>query len=112
MNKVIVTESYTATYSVVIDGRAGEILQVGPEDVDFPGWLWCTDQTGTSSWVPKVYLEVEGERGRLLRDYNAMELTAEVGERLAVVEEESGWVLCETESGRRGWIPTENVRAL
>ncbi len=112
MSKVIVKEQYKAVYTVVIEGRAGEMLQVGPEDVDFPGWLWCTDQTGTSSWVPKAYLAVEGDRGRLLRDYNAMELTAEAGERLTVVEEESSWFLCETENGRRGWIPGENVVAL
>lgn len=112
MNKVIVTESHKATYSVVIDGRAGEMVTVGPEDVDFPGWLWCTDHTGTSSWVPKAFLEVEGEHGKLLRDYNAMELSVEAGARLTVIEEESSWFLCESEDGKRGWVPGENVRPL
>lgn len=112
MQKVIVSDAYKAVYQIVIDARAGELIQVGPRDTDYPGWLWCTDQTGTSSWVPEAYLSLEGEHGRLVRDYSALELTAAAGERLSVVEEESGWYLCETEAGQRGWIPIENVRAL
>ncbi len=109
---LIVTASHTASYAKAIDASKGETLSVGPEDIDFPGWVWCTSVTGVSSWVPIAYLEIDGESGRLKRDYNAMELSVEVGQRLTRIDEESGWYLCETESHQRGWVPMENIRAL
>lgn len=112
MQYVIVSQAHKATYQQVINAVEGEMIEVGPEDVDFPGWVWCTDQHGISSWIPKAYLSIESEKGRLLRDYNAMELTVGLGDRLSVVVEESSWYLCETESGARGWVPIENVRPL
>ena len=112
MSQVIVVEPHTASYAHAIIASAGETLTVGPEDIDFPGWVWCTNVVGVSSWVPKAYLEIHGESGRLVRDYHAGELTVAAGERLTVVDEESGWYLCETESNQRGWVPIENVRQL
>ena len=112
MQTVIVSDPHVATYAQAIHAGEGEMVTVGPEDVDFPGWVWCTNTAGISSWVPKSYLEVNGESGRLMRDYHAGELTVAVGERLKVLDEESGWYLCETEANQRGWVPIENVRPL
>jgi hypothetical protein len=112
MSQVIVVEPHVATYAQAIHATAGETVTVGPEDIDFPGWVWCISTSGVSSWVPKAFLEIEGESGKLLREYHAGELTVAVGERLSVVEEESGWYLCETESNQRGWVPIENVRPI
>jgi uncharacterized protein YgiM (DUF1202 family) len=112
MATVIVVQPHTATYQQTIHGQIGETVTVGPEDSDFPGWVWCTDKAGTSSWVPKAYLAIEGDFGQLNREYNAKELSVTTGERLTVVDEESSWYLCETEAGLRGWVPMENVKLL
>ncbi|PWB72375.1 hypothetical protein C3F09_06760 [candidate division GN15 bacterium] len=116
--------------------KAGEIVTVGKEDDEYPGWLWCTDSRGLSNWVPKEFLKmvdaskpqglrptnesisnasidaapsaVEG-RAELLVDYDATELTVQVGESVTVYGEQSGWLWCLTASGKWGWIPKECV---
>jgi 4-hydroxy-tetrahydrodipicolinate synthase len=50
---------------------------------------------------------LEGETCVLQRDYTAVELTVQAGDRLAVEGVESGWAWAATEDGRRGWVPLE-----
>jgi len=111
--------------------KAGEIVTVGKEDDEYPGWLWCTDSHGISNWVPKEFLkiidrpkpqglqptdsskeitlsEVEG-RAEFLVDYDATELPVQVGETVTVYGEQSGWLWCLTASGKWGWVPKECV---
>jgi hypothetical protein len=45
----------------------------------------------------------------MLRDYDATELSADVGEELAASQEESGWIWCTNRAGRTGWVPLDNV---
>jgi hypothetical protein len=46
------------------------------------------------------------------RDYDATELSVEVGEKLTMGEEESGWAWCTNREGRRGWVPLEHLEVL
>jgi len=48
----------------------------------------------------------------LVRDYDATELTVEVGEELTALAEHSGWFRCRTDTGSLGWVPAENVELL
>lgn len=106
--RVRVVESYTAAYLDPLRARAGEVLALGKRDDEFPGWVWCTDPRGKSGWTPESYLEIHGDTGTLLHDYDARELTVKENDILIVEIEESGWLLCITDSGARGWVPERN----
>ena len=125
----LIIAPHTATYSEVIKAKAGDLLSVGNEDDQFPGWLLCTDSNGISSWVPKEFLKITGSplqavghegsnqitpsgvegRAELLSDYDATELTVNVGETVIVYAEQSGWLWCQTVAGQWGWVPKECV---
>jgi hypothetical protein len=102
-----VTTAHKATYAEPIRLKEGEFVTIGPEDIDYPGWIWCTDNFGTSGWVPKSVLNiVDGdEHASARKEYDARELTVAVGDRLTVHFEESEWIWIETEDGRQGWVP-------
>ncbi|MDD5087280.1 MAG: SH3 domain-containing protein [bacterium] len=107
--RIRVVESYTASCSDPLCASKGEALALGKHDDEFPGWIWCTDPRGKSSWTPESYLEIHGDHAILLRDYDARELTVNEGDILSVECEESGWLLCTTDSGEHGWIPKRAI---
>ncbi|MCJ7622250.1 MAG: SH3 domain-containing protein [Anaerolineaceae bacterium] len=104
-----VTHAHRGSAQESILMAAGDCLQIENRETDMQGWLWCMDQKGIGSWVPEAYLQVEGDTGISRCDYDAVELTVEVGEMLKVIEEESGWVWCENTAGKQGWVPADCV---
>jgi hypothetical protein len=106
---VTVVEDYRAQYPDPIIMKTGDPLQLGEEDVDWVGWIWCTNAAGKGGWVPLDCISGSGETGTALCDYSAAELTARAGECLMVLEERSGWVRATNERGETGWIPIENI---
>ena len=105
MKRCRVIAPHKATYADTIVLSKGEAASAGRTDPENPGWIWCVCDSGKSGWVPLAYLKLEGDKATALFDYNAMELTVEIGAALSVVREESSWALCETDSGEQGWIP-------
>lgn len=89
----------------------GQTVLVGEEDTEHPqwvNWVWCTPISGDSAgWVPRQYLNIEGETGTATRYYSARELHVETGDRLALKYRLNGWAWCEDAGGRRGWVPLE-----
>jgi len=112
MERCKVIQLHRRTYKDPLIVKTGEQLAIGERDEDYPGWIWCTNKAGKSGWVPESYLSIDGEKGQINRDYSALELTVGEGDMLDVVINESGWLLCENESGERGWVPGENVEIL
>jgi hypothetical protein len=103
-----VQQDYEHPYSCAIAGYAGAFVtpvRDGSVTTDFMGWTWCIGEDGRSGWVPDSWCEREGRRWRLLRDYNALELSVLRGQQLLLLFSESGFVMAETEDGRRGWVP-------
>ena len=72
---------------------------------EWQGWIWCTDDDGISAWVPEAWVDIDGARCRMKRDYNSRELAVEKGEKVSVEMEESGWAWVRKGSGECGWIP-------
>jgi hypothetical protein len=88
----------------------GVILRWERRATEWEGWLWCTDSTGMTGWVPETYVEkIDNATCRTLREYDATELTVKPGDNLDVKFAESGWVWCEIADGRKGWIPESHV---
>lgn len=81
---------------------------LGGRDDEYPGWIWATAPDGRSGWVPEHFLTIEGDRGRSLRDYSAVELDVAEGSLVTVLEELLGWALVEN-GGRRGWVPLTHL---
>ena len=105
MKRCRVISPHKATYVDPIAMNEGDAVSPGRTDPENPGWIWCTSDAGKSGWVPLAYLTIDGDRAVAQRNYDAMELTTETGSDVTVVLEESGWALCETKSGKRGWVP-------
>ncbi len=107
--RVRVEEAWTAVYADPIGGAAGDVLEVGRRDEEWPVFLWCRAADGREGWVPEPFLALDGPRGRLVRDYSARELTVARGDEIRALEEVGGWARAEAPDGRTGWVP---VRAL
>jgi uncharacterized protein YgiM (DUF1202 family) len=108
-----VIKAHTAVYPDPITMQVGDIIDVSDKEDDWQGWtwVWCTNQGGKSGWVPKGYVIQDEGVWRARYDYSAMELSVEIGERVEVLQRESGWVECTNDRGARGWVPAENVDA-
>ncbi len=102
-----VVEAYTSAYPDPLVLAKGDPVTVGRNDDEWPGFVWCTDTTGKSGWIPENYLERQqnSSLGHLKCDYTAQELTVAVGEIVTIIKQESGWVWGMTESGQVGWMP-------
>jgi hypothetical protein len=104
-----VVADYKVAYPDPLVVRAGEVLNVGKEDPDYPGWVWCEDRKGKGGWVPDDCLELVGESAKARYDYAATELAATVGEELVVTKEKGGWAWCTNENCQSGWLPLANL---
>jgi uncharacterized protein YgiM (DUF1202 family) len=89
--------------------KKGEKLLIEDKECEWPGWIWSITIDGKSGWIPNSYLKIRENNAVLLKDYDATELTASVGEKFLIENEESGWVWVTSENGKYGWIPLENI---
>jgi uncharacterized protein YgiM (DUF1202 family) len=106
-------KDYEAQYLDPIQAKAGDEVSVDPsKETDILGWVWCTNRAGKSGWIPTAYVEIDGDRSRLLYDYNAIELTIHAGEALTVHKTESGFHWATNENGQQGWIPITHVEPI
>lgn len=107
-----VIEDYRSPYPDPIVFQKGEEVNVGQEfreDQDWTNWVWCEGKNGKKAWVPKQYLNTDGKDATFNRDYNAMELSVQVGESLVVHEILNGFGMAEKPNGRKGWVPMKNM---
>ena len=88
---------------LVVSG--GERLAFERRETEWPGWIWCVDESGKSGWVPEAWVCPEGETCVMRRDYDGTELSVADGEEFAVTLTESGWAWGTTSDGRKGWVP-------
>lgn len=105
--KIIV--EYISPFPEPLKIRKGDQVQLIEKESEWPGWIWCINKNGKEGWVPRSYLKLQDDHAILLQDYDATELSAKVGERFVIKEEESGWFWVSDKEGRKGWIPIKNV---
>jgi hypothetical protein len=101
---------YTRQYAAPIAARAGETVRITKDDL-WEGrwrWLWCVGERG-EGWVPDAFVEVSGDEGVMLRDYDAVELSADTGEILTILETVNGWHWAVNQHRQQGWIPASHV---
>ena len=100
---------YKSPYSDSFKIQEGETVQIGNRESEWPGWVWCKNKGGMERWIPRNYLDIQGNLGVMNQDYEATELNVSVGEELVIEKEESGWVWVTNKRGEKGWVPMENV---
>ncbi len=108
-----VTKEHHASYLDPITMHAGEIIEASGREDNWQGWIWLwrTNQQGKSGWVPKGFVTQVDGIWKAHYDYSALELSVSVGERVIVLQKESGWLWCTKQNGESGWVPAENVAA-
>lgn len=106
--RVIVRRRYERPYPDPISVRAGDVVKVDrtrTETTDLFGWLWCRGPDGREGWTPEGWIEQAGATGRMTRDFSALELDVDAGERLLAILGESGFVFARRQNGEEGWVP-------
>jgi len=112
MKNVRVIKAHESEFPNPIKVKAGAKVSVEDRETIWAGWLWCRTDGGVEGWVPSGYVDRNGNSGTMRRDYDATELTVEIGDILEAVDEASSWLFCRTKTGLPGWVPVENVEVI
>ena len=110
--KCRVIKDYESPYTEPLVMSKGEILTFEEKECEWSGWIWCTNKFGESRWVPEKYLEIDGNKCKMVQDYNSKELNITVGEELTIEKEEAEWFWVINQKGVSGWVPIENVEII
>jgi uncharacterized protein YgiM (DUF1202 family) len=110
--KVRIRLEHRIEYRDPILVEAGETVNVGREDAEFPGWKLCKASDDREGWVPVELLSGEGAEATVLQDYSAREIEVRPGEEVIVEEARHDWLLVRNGQGERGWIPASNTDLL
>lgn len=106
----LVIKEYNSSYTKPLKFQKGERVQIRQKESEWKGWIWCKNTTDQERWVPRNYLEIKGDIGTMLLDYEATELEVSIGEELIMDIEESGWGWMMNKQGKKGWVPLENIK--
>ena len=104
-------QTYVASADYIVIDRAplslgaGQMVQCGKQDSDWPGWIWVTAEGGRGSYVPEEILHVEGMRATVKRAFRAHDLSVKKQEQVRSLQEVKGWHWCQSGSGEEGWLP-------
>ena len=99
---------YERPYKSPISVRTGDAVGLDEEEsrsTDIIGWVWCRGPDGREGWTPQAWLERRGEEWIIKRDFSALELDVEPGDRFLVYFGESGFLFVENARGEKGWVP-------
>ena len=107
-----VKTNYTAAYPDPLKFNKGDMVEVQVKESEWTGWIWCKNNEGQERWIPRAYLDVQGNQAMINQDYDATELSVSIGEKLMIEKEESGWFWVVNKENRKGWVPMENVKVL
>jgi uncharacterized protein YgiM (DUF1202 family) len=111
-NKARIIMRFESQYSNPIEVAAGETVDVGDEDKEFPGWMWCSASNKREGWVPVELISMNDKGARVLEDYSARELSVMLGEEVTIEDARHGWLLVRNACGQRGWIPCSHAQPL
>ncbi len=111
----VVSSPYEQPYPDPISLKAGERVLINAEKTnatDILGWSWCTGPDCREGWVPNGWITEQSGAARIVREFNALELTIKVGDRVTLHHSESGFVYVTHEDGSTGWVPDACLQPL
>ncbi|KXF82306.1 SH3 domain-containing protein [Enterovibrio coralii] len=111
---VIVIEQHVSEYPDPIVLRKGEVVELGDGDDEYPHWIFVTTESGSQGWAPEQFIEPQpcSQKGKLLDDYDALELNTVLGEQLTVLFELNDWYRVRRPTSEIGWVPVSTVEPL
>lgn len=112
MERVRATRDRRIQYKDPIRVQRGDLVRVGEEDSDHPGWWWCTAIDAKQGWVPSDVLAAGVRTGatvRVVADYESTELPLQHGDLLDVEQRHAGWLLVRNAEDKIGWVPASHV---
>ena len=106
-----VIKKHHSIYPNPIEFEVSELLEIGLEDDEYPGWIWVKLQNGNEGWAPKEYIGMldKSKKGIAKSNYSARELDIEIGDKLHIRKSLCGWHYVTNEHGENGWVPQECV---
>ncbi len=106
------TRAHERSFETAPRVHRGVRVRVLKNDDQFPGWFFGACLEGQEGYFPMGWFELspDGSAATARRDYDAAELTIEVGVGVECIETEAGWLLVRTADGREGWIPEDCVK--
>lgn len=108
-----VVEAYVREFGNPMKASSGEEVEIlKKNDGKYREWYWCRSGDGTESWVPQQVIRISGNMATFSEDYDATELTVDIGDVLTLIHRMGGWAWCLDSRGQRGWVPLENVETL
>jgi quinol monooxygenase YgiN len=107
-----VIEKYTSAYPNPIKFLKAEKLSVGDRDDEYQGWVRVTTKCGNEGWAPEQYITQETSQPKATEDYDATELSTELGEILVVVNILNEWAWAKSSSGQTGWVPCKTLEPI
>ena len=95
----------------VLTMKAGDTLRGERRATEWSGWLWCTNNSGISAWVPEAYLSPlsEPRKYKATRNYKSFELSADIGQEVMILLEVASWGWVRTSDAKEGWVPLDNL---
>jgi uncharacterized protein YgiM (DUF1202 family) len=110
LSQARVIAPHQAPYADPLAVRTGEEVVIdSTRKTDWVGWVWCTNRAGKGGWVPEAYIGRRGDVGCMRCDYDAVELTVQLGDLLTIHKAESGFLWVTDQAGRNGWVPSTHV---
>ncbi|HAY35333.1 MAG TPA: hypothetical protein PK536_12875 [Ignavibacteria bacterium] len=111
MKIFIVRKSYRTQYHKPLILETGDEVIFGEEEKEekWKGWIWAESEKG-KGWAPVQIFEFSPDRtiGKVLENYTAQELDADVGDEVIIKKSLNGWSWAENlRSKKEGWIPDE-----
>lgn len=105
--------SHRSQYPNPLYFRAGQVVELGVRDEEWPAFAWVKTDQGQAGWAPVEWLRPLGNgRAEALRDYSARELDADRGEQVRLHHEHGGWWWSERADGTQGWLPARELELL
>ena len=92
--------------------QPGDRLSVASEESrTWPTFALVSNARGDWGWVPKRFLDREGNRAVALHPYDTATLDPAPGDILELVEAdlEGGWLRCRDSRGDIGWFPVRSL---
>ena len=84
-----------------ISFKAGERVQPGLPDPDWPDYVAATDPRGRRGRVPRDRLDGDVARA----DFDGRELSANAGDHVMLLELAGGWWWARNDIDETGWLP-------
>ena len=107
-----VIKKHKSNYPDPVEFKINDILELGREDKEYPGWIWVKSPHGIEGWAPMDYIEVldSSYQGIAKSNYCARELDVKIGEKLWIENTLCGWHYVTNTRSESGWVPQECVR--